>query len=176
MKKYLLFAALIALSACAPSPKAIEAAIAETQAAWTPISSQTPYPTQTQWVVTKMITSIVKETVLVFPTETPTPVYTPTKTGTPTNTPNIAATTTSQQIAKLQRSFRDGNYLIGVDIAPGVWRNDGSSDNCYWTRNTRTGDIIDNYLGAGGGTAYIGPNDFSFRSERCNTWTYLGPP
>ena len=39
--------ATILMAACAPSPPAIQTAMAKTQAAWTPIPSQTAYPTYT---------------------------------------------------------------------------------------------------------------------------------
>jgi hypothetical protein len=101
---------------------------------------------------------------------------TPTRTGPPTKTPDFAAISTAQQLANLRSDKLDGNYLVGVDIAPGVWRNDSNGNDCYWSRLTRTGEIIDNYIGAGKGTAYIAPTDFAFYSERCGTWTYLSAP
>jgi hypothetical protein len=101
---------------------------------------------------------------------------TPAKTPPPTKTPNLAASATAQQLAYLREDKPDGNYLVGIDIAPGVWRNNGLTDSCYWETNTRTGEIIRNYIGVGRGTVYIGLTDFSFRSERCGTWTFLSNP
>jgi hypothetical protein len=170
-----LFFATCFMTACAPSIRAIQTAIAGTQAAWTPIPSQTARPTQTAYFTytpqpTIFITKIVTETF------TPTLLFTPTKTGTPTITPNYNASKTASALALMKQNKEDGNYLIGVDIAPGIWRNNSIGDYCYWERLTRTGDIIDNYLGAGGGTAYISPSDFAFRSERCGIWTFISNP
>ena len=64
-------------AACAPAQPAIQTAIAQTQAAWTPVPSQTPYPTYTLQptiVVTQIVTQIVT------PTFTPTPEFTSTPT------------------------------------------------------------------------------------------------
>ncbi len=47
MKKYAVFLIALLLCACAPSPQAIQAAIAQTQAVWTAVPTQTPYPTYT---------------------------------------------------------------------------------------------------------------------------------
>jgi hypothetical protein len=70
-----------------------------------------------------------------------------------------------------------GIYLVNVDIAPGVWRSQGSGDDCYWQRSDKTGDIIDNHFGFAGGTIYIAPSDFSVQLDaECGTWTYLSPP
>jgi predicted RNA-binding Zn-ribbon protein involved in translation (DUF1610 family) len=88
-------------------------------------------------------------------------------------------TATQDQIDTMRSEFPDGNYLVNVDIAPGVWRNDGSAttdNNCYWVSTTETGDIIRNYFGAGNGTAYIGKTDFQFSSNNCGIWTFLSPP
>ena len=177
MKKLIsVFIFLVIFSACTPSPEAIQTAIEQTQSVWTDVPTQTPYPTLTPWIVTKIVTQIVKQTIVIPPSETPTPIYTPTITGTPTLTPNVAQTATAAQIIKLKKDFGDGNYLVGVDIAPGVWRNNGTRDDCYWSRETRTGNIIDNYLGLGGGTAYISSNDFLFHSQDCGVWTWLSAP
>jgi hypothetical protein len=75
----------------------------------------------------------------------------------------------------LQRDKSDGFYLVGVEIAPGVWRSQGNSDNCYWSINTRTGDIIKNYFGMAGGTMYIPSTAFQVTLQDCGNWVYLGP-
>ncbi len=70
----------------------------------------------------------------------------------------------------------DGHFLINVDIAPGVWRSDGSQSDCYWEVTTATGDIISNDFGMAGGTAYIPPTGFEVTWQNCGTWTYLQAP
>jgi hypothetical protein len=163
------------ITACSPSPQAIQKAIVETQAGWTPIPTQTPFPTLTSYPTYTLQPTIVV-TKVVTVTFTPTLEFTPTKSGTPTVTPNINATSTAAAFAILKQNKGDGNYLVGVDIAPGVWRNNGESDSCYWETTTRMGDIIKNYFGDGGGTAYIGSTNFAFQSKRCGTWTFLSNP
>ena len=91
-------------------------------------------------------------------TQTPIPTlkHTPTITNTPTNTFTPTPTTDP-----LRKTKGNGFYLIGVDIAPGVWRSQGTGDSCYWSVTTLTGDIIDNHFGMSGGTAYI--PDYGFQ-------------
>ncbi len=39
-----------------------------------------------------------------------------------------------------------GYYLVGEEIAPGLWRNNGESEDfCYWGIFTRKGDLIDQH-------------------------------
>lgn len=163
---FLTLAALL-LTACAPSSLAIQTAVAQTQAAWTAIPSQTPYPTQTE-KPTIAVTVVV--TKIVTPTFTSTPAFTATITNTPTIT--LTQTPTADP---LKASRGNGFYLVGVDIAPGVWRSMGTADDCYWEIDTRTGDIIDNHFGMAGGTMYIPANAFQVQLEDCGTWVFLSP-
>lgn len=71
MNKLLLLITIILLVACSPSPKAVQTAIAGTQAVWTPVTTQTAYPTYTPQP-TMMITEVV--TVTITPTSAP-PVF-----------------------------------------------------------------------------------------------------
>ncbi len=111
------------------------------------------------------------------PTVTPTPSNTPTPTNTPTQTPtpNVAQTATAQAFAQLTRSRGSGFYLVDVDIAPGLWRSNGSNDDCYWARYNRNNDVIDNHFGRAGGAMRIFPSDFQVEFDDCGTWEYLGP-
>jgi hypothetical protein len=149
------------------------AALARTQTAMpTPTTTLTLAPS-----VTPTATATMLPTATATITQTPLPTATSTRTLPPTKTPNLAETATADQLSLLRSDFPDGNYLVNVDIAPGVWRNDGTdSSMCYWETSTTNGSIIRNYLGSGGGTAYIGKGDFEFRSERCGVWTYLQAP
>lgn len=70
-----------------------------------------------------------------------------------------------------------GFYLVGSEIQPGIWRNTGESDNCYWEITDSKGEIIDNYIGMTGGTMYIPSNAFQVQLEKeCGDWEYLGEP
>lgn len=73
-------------------------------------------------------------------------------------------------------SFGDGMYLVGVDIAPGTWRNDGSSG-CYWARlsgfSHQFADIIANEYSDSQQTVTISSSDVGFESDDCDTWQRL---
>jgi len=112
--------------------------------------------------------TVIREVTQTF---TPTPLYTPTITNTPapTNTP-------TPTIDPLKKSRNSGFYLIGVDIAPGVWRSTGTGDDCYWAVTMADGDILDNHFGMSGGTAYVSPNGFQIEFDNCGTWEFVQEP
>jgi hypothetical protein len=177
LKYLLLISLVIALASCGPSEADIKTAIGQTQALWTSVPTQTSYPTYTlqpEIIVTKLV--------IVTQTFTPTPIYTstitqtPTSTGTATATPNFTLTNQAIMITKLRAPKGNGFYLVNVDIAPGVWRSDGTQDDCYWAVTTKTGDIIDNHFGMAGGTAYISPSAFQVEFNDCGTWTFVSAP
>jgi hypothetical protein len=71
--------------------------------------------------------------------------------------------------------FGGGTYIVGVDIAPGTWRSNGT-DSCYWARlaafNGVTRDIIANNNVTGSAVVTISPSDKGFTSSsRCGMWT-----
>ena len=72
--------------------------------------------------------------------------------------------------------FGDGMYLVGVDIAPGTWRNAGSSG-CYWARlsgfSHEFADIIANEYSDSQQTVTISSSDVGFESDDCGTWQRL---
>jgi hypothetical protein len=122
----------------------------------------------------KPATAIPSPTYTYGPTNTPVPSDTPT----PTIDPQII-TATAQAVIDLvlKGDHGPGVYLVGIDIAPGVWRSTPGADDCSWKRSNRTGDIIDNYYSFSGGTIYIDPTDFSVElSTECGIWTYLSVP
>ncbi len=75
--------------------------------------------------------------------------------------------------------FGDGYWLIGDEVAPGLWRNSGSADTCYWERlsgfSWEFEDIITNGLSTSIQTVQISAGDTGFHASRCGNWTYLGP-
>jgi hypothetical protein len=159
----------ILLAACTPTQQGIQTAIAGTQAAWTLVPTQTAYSTNTYYPTytlqpTIFITKIVTETF------TPTMIYTPTITPPPTNTPPPTPT-----INPLTLSHNDGFYLVNSEIAPGLWRSQGTQTDCYWEISTRTGDIINNFFGMAGGSMYIISTAFQVHLQDCGTWVYMGP-
>jgi hypothetical protein len=77
------------------------------------------------------------------------------------------------QRAKSGRLFTDGNYRVGKEVKPGrYYATDG--DDCYWERNSRSGDIIANHLSSSRrNEVLIYPSDYSFSSENCGTWRQI---
>jgi hypothetical protein len=70
----------------------------------------------------------------------------------------------------------DGKKVVGKDMAPGTYRTKPAVKDCYWSRNTGSGDIIaNNFVGfAPAGvtvTAYPGEG---FESSNCGIWTKIG--
>jgi hypothetical protein len=136
----------------------------------TPAHTSTPFPTYTSQ--NTPTTRIVTRIVIVTETKTATPLHTPTITDTPTATLPPTATEDPLQADKHQ-----GIYLVGVDIAPGVWRSTGSGDDCYWEITRMNGSIINNHYGMAGGTMYIAPSAFQVSMEYdCGDWTFLQGP
>jgi hypothetical protein len=101
----------------------------------------------------------------------------PTRTATMTLPSEVTATAYNNLQLILYSVHNPGVYLVNVDIGPGIWRNSSTRDDCYWQRSDKYGEIIDNYLGFGGGTIYIDPTDFSIEfDEDCGAWTYYSAP
>jgi hypothetical protein len=70
----------------------------------------------------------------------------------------------------------DGNKVVGQTMEPGTYKTQPGSKDCYWSRNTGGGDIIDNgFVGFApdGVTVTVYPGE-GFESERCGTWTKIG--
>ncbi len=179
MKKNSLWIIIVLfITACSPFPGAVDEAVSKTLTAYptdvpnptaTERSTFTPYPTYTPYP------TLTEKVVIVTPTFTATPLFTSTITMTPTVTPTFTKTIPPTATPDpLQASKGPGNYLIGVDIAPGVWRSQGKADGCYWEVTTKTGDIISNDFGAAGGTMYIPATGFQVEmSDDCGDWVFL---
>ena len=119
-------------------------------------------------------TEQVIETVIVPVTVTPTP--SPEFTATITPIPSLTLRPTSTK-SPLEQDKRPGIYLVGIDIAAGLWRSEATgSSECYWKVSTRTGDTMRNFFGPAGGTMYIPTSGFQVEMDpECGTWTYMGP-
>jgi len=69
----------------------------------------------------------------------------------------------------------DGAYLVGVEIAPGLWRSEaGQEEGCYWVRRKYDGIIQEQYLGPSGVTVQVRPDDYEIEFSGCGTWEYQG--
>jgi hypothetical protein len=77
----------------------------------------------------------------------------------------------------LWRAFGDGTYIVGTDIAPGLWVNNDSSQGCYAEIlsgfSGELSDIIDNEFSYDILWAWISPSAVGFRAERCGAWTFV---
>jgi hypothetical protein len=77
--------------------------------------------------------------------------------------------------------FTGGTYFVGDDgdIAPGLWRNDGNHDGCYWARlsafSGSSADILGNDYTDSQATVQIESTDVGFQAASdCGTWTKIG--
>jgi hypothetical protein len=84
-----------------------------------------------------------------------------------------AVTATENTIAS--NSFGEGMYVVGVDVAAGVYRNEGAAG-CYYawmSSSASDSDIVDNELTDGPATVTLRDGE-NFKSNRCGTWTKIG--
>lgn len=69
--------------------------------------------------------------------------------------------------------------MVGLEVAPGTWRNSDSSGGCYWERTSgfsgEFAEIIDNEFTYDPSVVTIRSSDAGFTTEDCGTWSYLGP-
>ena len=168
------FITLFLLSSCSYLDKRVEptiiARVEQTISSFTQVPSNTPYNTQTAYPTLTPPPTYTPRIVIVTPTNTSTPLYTPTITETPTKTATLTSTPDPTKTDK-----RPGFYLVGSEIAPGVWRSLGDSNSCYWSITTQTGSIMSNHFGMAGGTMYIPTSAFQVELDAdCGIWTYLG--
>lgn len=136
---------------------------------FTEVPTNTPYATYTAYPTLTPLPTYTPEIIIVTATFTATPLYTPTETLTPTET--STPTTTPDPRTK---DKGDGFYLVNIDIAPGIWRSEGTQDDCYWEISDKYGNIINNHFGMAGGTMYISATAYQVMMEDCGRWTYLG--
>jgi hypothetical protein len=176
-KKVLVLIVILFVASCTPKPEQIRPYVEQTLAEWptqtayptpTPNPTNTPYPTYTALPTYTKIPTTTPVIKIVTATLTSTPIHTPTQTIPPT-----ATATTTPTLDPLKQSRGDGMYLVGIEIAPGVWDSDGSGDSCYWEVSTATGDIISNHFGLAGGTAYVPATGFQVYFDDCGYWTWL---
>lgn len=116
----LIIIVFLGISGCAPSEDSIQAAIVQTQSAWTPVPTNTPYATYTPY-----------PTPTPYPTYTPRPTYTPFPTPTSTSTPTPTTTPTFSETAKIgpiYDSLYESSYSIDISVLDVRWlKTDGYS-------------------------------------------------
>lgn len=147
----------------------IEEGVQATISQYTEVPTNTPFATYTAYPSLTPNPTYTPKIIVVTATFTSTPKYTATITLTPTDT---ATPTITPDVTKMDKY--DGFYLVNSEIAPGVWRSNGTQDDCYWEITTSTGDIINNHFGMAGGTMFIPNTAFQVMLEDCGTWTYIG--
>ena len=105
----------------------------------------------------------------------PTPVPEATEIPQPTATSEPPPTTTP--VPGPVTTFGDGTYIVGVDIQPGTYRNEGAGS-CYWERLSGFGGAIDDIISNDNNDAIaivtIATSDAGFSASRCGTWTRIG--
>ncbi len=73
--------------------------------------------------------------------------------------------------------FGGGDYQVGAEVAPGLWRNSDSSDGCYWERLSGFSGEFDEIVANGFSfdiqTVEITTGDVGFFSDDCGTWSRL---
>ena len=72
---------------------------------------------------------------------------------------------------------RDGTYLVGVDIMPGMYRTAGGTT-CSWARlrSLDASDIIDSWKGSGPQRVQIKESDTAFLTQDCGNWQMVHIP
>lgn len=88
-------------------------------------------------------------------------------------TADLSPITTSKEAP-----FADGMYQVGVDIAPGTWRNaQAAGTSCYWARlsgfNGTLGQVLANDNTTSSAIVTIAATDKAFKAMRCGTWTKI---
>lgn len=71
-------------------------------------------------------------------------------------------------------AFTDGMYLVGVDVAPGTWRSDGTGTGCYWARLRNingTSAIIANNLQTAPAIVTVLASDVAISVSGCGRWS-----
>jgi hypothetical protein len=78
------------------------------------------------------------------------------------------------RITASRTSFGPGTFIVGVDVAPGRYR-DAGGPNCYWARlGDFSGDgMIANDMVGSRTVVTIEPSDNGFKSEGCGTWSRI---
>lgn len=71
--------------------------------------------------------------------------------------------------ALMQEPKGDGYYLIGVEIASGVWETANGSDSCYWALLDNNQETLKNHFGPSGGTINLAGNYYELEIKNCGT-------
>lgn len=148
----------IGLVACSPVAPGVQPACTSCPT-YEPLPTYTLYPTYTPYPTLK-------------PYSTYTPYPTPTEIP-PTRTPETTSTPEPTVNPELTTDKTDGIWLVGSEVAAGLWR---ASGDCWAVTRDKAGDQLDM---ASGSRAIITVPPSAFAVEFANfpdtcTWSYLG--
>jgi hypothetical protein len=86
----------------------------------------------------------------------------------------VTKTRTVEAEPKASRSFGDGVWRVGAEVAPGTYRAPGGSS-CYWARLRNFSGGLNSIIANGGfsrnQTVTIQSSDTGFESSDCGSWT-----
>ena len=69
----------------------------------------------------------------------------------------------------------DGTYVVGVEIAAGLWRSISNEQRfCYWARRKYDGILLGSYYGLPGKDLRIFESDYEVELDGCGTWIFMG--
>lgn len=95
-------------------------------------------------------------------------------------TPSATVGITATRTIALVGPHPDGVYLVGVDIAAGVWRAIPPAPQlqrdrfCYWARRKYDGIVLGSHYGPEASEILIRPQDFEVEFDGCGVWVYMG--
>jgi hypothetical protein len=84
----------------------------------------------------------------------------------------IVAGGEQDRLEKAGRAFGPGVFRVGEQIKPGTYVAGAPGDGCYWERQDRKGEIIDNNFAANATRVEvtIRESDYAFNSRGCGDW------
>lgn len=119
------------------------------------------------------------DTTVVSPATAPETTTVPPETTTAVEATTTTATT-STTVPESEAAFGDGTWLVGDDIAPGVYQTQSEVSFCYWERLSGLGgsfdEIIANANVSGQGIVEIKSGDEAFSARGCGDWVELVIP
>lgn len=96
---------------------------------------------------------------------------------TTTTTTTKTPTTTTTTVPETEAAFSDGTWLVGDEIAPGIYQTDGAVSSCYWERLSGLGGTFDELIANanvdGQGMVEIQDGDVAFSADDCGDWIEL---
>jgi hypothetical protein len=94
---------------------------------------------------------------------------------TPSPAPTLPETSTQSPSLGPEEPHQDGIYIVGAEIAPGIWHSISTDQNfCYWARRKYDGIILASYIGLPGIDIRILETDYEVELDGCGMWIYLG--